>query len=272
MPHTKPIPSTKSALGRGDCFLTTWRPEEEEISTDSEDAINKWFETIKIQTGPIANTPKWVAKAKQLFCTWKSCFAEKVCDAKATELVKHSVDLVPDARPVMGEVPNSTAAEYVFGNTVFSQLEDQVKYKGGKNKISSKEKGSAELRVVHNFIPVNRYTIKSQYPRSYLDLWIPWNSWGLKGLRPSAKHRNNIQQMPVPTFQEELDAFLWLTPFLRIFIPGQTGLVMELKEAYLEQVLAPLKKVKSHDGEIKDGDHDLTKPANKKEQAPKNFC
>ena len=40
------------------------------------------------------------------------------------------------------------------------------------------------------------------------------------GLKPSAKHRNKIEQMPIPTSREELDAFLWLTPFLRIFISG----------------------------------------------------
>ena len=38
-------------------------------------------------------------------------------------------------------------------------------------------------------------------------------------LRPSAKHWNKIEQMPVPTSRKKLDAFLWLTLFLQIFIP-----------------------------------------------------
>ncbi len=49
------------------------------------------------------------------------------------------------------------------------------------------------------------------------------------GLRASAKHRNKIQQIPVFISREELDAFLWLTPLLRIFISGREALVMKLK-------------------------------------------
>lgn len=36
----------------------------------------------------------------------------------------------------------------------------------------------------------------------------------------------------------ELDAFLWLTPFLRIFIPGRAENVLRLQQAYLIQVPA----------------------------------
>lgn len=39
---------------------------------------------------------------------------------------------------------------------------------------------------------------------------------------------------------------------------------MKLKKSYLEQVLAPSKKVKNCDGEVKDCNQNLTKPAIKK--------
>lgn len=43
-----------------------------------------------------------------------------------------------------------------------------------------------------------------------------------EGLRPSLKHREKVINWPTPTNRAELDAFLWLTPFLRIFISGRT--------------------------------------------------
>ena len=40
------------------------------------------------------------------------------------------------------------------------------------------------------------------------------------GLRPSIKHQERIYHWSTPTLQAEDEAFLWLTPFLRYFIPG----------------------------------------------------
>lgn len=85
------------------------------------------------------------------------------------------------------------------------------------------------------------------------------------GLRPSAKHRRKIEDLPIPKNREELDAFLWLTPFLRIFIPGRASHVMKLKEAYLIQAPALLKSAKQHDDQVEECDLDLTKPASKKQ-------
>lgn len=95
---------------------------------------------------PIADTPERVAKAKQLFYTWKSCFAESVCDVKVTDLIEHFIDLVPHACPVMGKVPKYNTAERAFANEIFStdgRCRDHnptIKSVGSKNKISSKEK------------------------------------------------------------------------------------------------------------------------------------
>ena len=56
------------------------------------------------------------------------------------------------------------------------------------------------------------------------------------GLRPSMKHRDRIQHWPIPTSRAEVEAFLWLTPFLRIFIPGRTQHALIIKQSYLEEV------------------------------------
>ena len=80
-----------------------------------------------------------------------------------------------------------------------------------------------------------------------------------EGLRPSIKHRTKIQDWPTPRNRAELDAFLWLTPFLRIFIPGRAAHVLEMKKAYLELVPAEPKVKKAHDDEVEACDKDLTK-------------
>lgn len=79
------------------------------------------------------------------------------------------------------------------------------------------------------------------------------------GLRSSLKHRQQIRDWPRPKCRAELDAFLWLTIFLRIFIPGRAAHVLTLKEAYLEQVPANTRPKKIHDGDVEDSDQDYTK-------------
>ncbi|RLL93176.1 hypothetical protein CFD26_101902 [Aspergillus turcosus] len=51
-------------------------------------------------------------------------------------------------------------------------------------------------------------------------------------------HRPQDSQR-ISTTIEELDAFLWLTLFLRRFIPGRSDRVLTLKTAYLELVVDP---------------------------------
>lgn len=78
-------------------------------------------------------------------------------------------------------------------------------------------------------------------------------------LRPSMKHRDKIKDWPIPTARAELDAFLWLTPFLRIFIPGRAAHIIEMKKAYLQQVPAEPKAKQPHYDEMEEYDADLTK-------------
>lgn len=81
------------------------------------------------------------------------------------------------------------------------------------------------------------------------------------GLHPSAKHRKKIEEMPIARNHKELDAFLWLTSFLRIFISGRASHVMKLKEAYLIQLPKPKKE---HIDLVEECELDLTKSALKK--------
>ncbi len=60
------------------------------------------------------------------------------------------------------------------------------------------------------------------------------------GLWPSMKHREQIRHWPKPTTRAEVEAFLWLTLFLRIFIPGQALHAIIIKQSYLEEASVEL--------------------------------
>jgi len=65
------------------------------------------------------------------------------------------------------------------------------------------------------------------------------------GLRPSGKHRSRVEQWPVPTCRKDVEDFIWLTPFLRIFIPGRSDHVLILKRSYQEEMTVPLSSGKT---------------------------
>lgn len=402
----KPLPPTKYALGRGDQFPTERRPKPRPLSDDPTNVINTWFKASQITIGTKADSPHRIIQAKRLLYTWRDCFAESVRDIAATDLIEHSIDMTPDAQPVRRKACKYTPKERSFANEIFPAMEDagiivrRSSPWGAQTKFPPKKPGSEELRVVHNFRPANKYTIKSGYPVHRLEevlevlikpgfgvyfstdaangYWAipmktehinrtgfitPNGQWvylrmgqGLKGaahtysqftdlvfgplpkskegigrmptvigtgkdsafgvymddhassarsfdamfkflheiyfpraafgpvylsgrktsvftdhldllgfrgteqgIRPSSKHRNKVTNWPVPRNREELDAFLWLTPFLRIFIPGRAAHVMKLKEAYLRLVPATVKKKKTHDDDVEVCDENLTK-------------
>ena len=45
------------------------------------------------------------------------------------------------------------------------------------------------------------------------------------GLRQSLRKRDQVKNWPTPTCYEDVDAFCYLTPFLRHFIPGRPDFV-----------------------------------------------
>ena len=167
---TQVVSSNKYALGRGDRFLTERRPEMRELSHESDEVIAEWFAKSQIHLGVQADTPKKQSEAKKLFYTWRDCFAENIRDIQATDLIKHSIDLKPRAHPVQMKIPRYNATERAFANEIFPFIEDAgvIVQRSSKwdvrTKFPPKKKGSLLLHMVHNYIPSNKYTIKSQYP------------------------------------------------------------------------------------------------------------
>jgi hypothetical protein len=64
------------------------------------------------------------------------------------------------------------------------------------------------------------------------------------GLCPSVRHRNRVALWPRPTSKEEVEAFIWITLFLWVFIPGCADHVLVLKALYQHEVPIPLKSRK----------------------------
>lgn len=78
-------------------------------------------------------------------------------------------------------------------------------------------------------------------------------------LRFSLKHREKIINWSILTNWAKLDAFLWLTSFLRIFISDWAEHVLKLKKVYLIEISVESKPKKSHDDEIEKCDKNLIK-------------
>lgn len=75
-----------------------------------------------------------------------------------------------DAQPIKGKAPKYTTKERDFANQIFPAMEDAgiIVWRsspwGARTLLPPKKKGSQDLRVVHNFIPVKKFTTKSSYP------------------------------------------------------------------------------------------------------------
>lgn len=167
--------ATSYSLGKGDGFPTQRRPVQRKLSTAPLDEVEAWFQDSGITIGIMADSTERIEKAKRLAYTWKDCFAKHIRDIKTTDLIEHSIDLEPNAKPVRGTLPKYTPQEREFANKIFPELEDagiitrRSSPWGARTKFPPKKKGSDLLRVVHNFMPVNRWTIKSAYPMHHLE-------------------------------------------------------------------------------------------------------
>lgn len=365
-------------------FPVKQRPRLRELSNASQREIDEWFAENEITIGVVADTPERPCAAKRLLYTWKDCFAKTMRDIKPTDLIHHSINLTADAKPVYQSVKRYSPKEREFAARIFLEMEDAgIIVKAASNweaqsQFPPKKKGFDQLRVVHNFIPVNKFTIKPQYPMHRIDevidtiikpkirvffitdasngywavpikqgdeykarfitphgQYIYWRigqslkgacatylqfgdltfgslpkvkavpvmptvigdhgdtafylfmddymraaisfeamveflhtsyfsqaafgpvylsghktnvfadslemvefTESLEGLRPAVKHRERAMNWKVPTNCKELDAIIWITPFLRVFIPGRAEHVIRLKKAYFweEQV------------------------------------
>jgi hypothetical protein len=88
---------------------------------------------------------------------------------KRTDLIEHCIELTPRACPVKSKIPLYIEEERAFCNKLLPKMEEAgLIYRcdsewGARTKFPRKP-NSPELRIVHNYIPLNRCSRKSQYP------------------------------------------------------------------------------------------------------------
>ncbi|KAF3931381.1 Protease [Dactylella cylindrospora] len=167
---TRPQPLTFNQPSQP--YPTRRRPSMRSLSEEKESVISEWFQKSKITIGE--NLPDDLkARAERLIYTWRDCFAFTLMELEATDLIEHTIDLVKDHQPFRAKVPLWTPKETEFAAKVFPEMVKagimsrvDCEY-GARTKFPPKKSG--ELRIVHNYIRLNKDTIKSGYPTSRIE-------------------------------------------------------------------------------------------------------
>lgn len=101
--------------------------------------------------------------------TWKDCFARNLKTIKATDLVEHAIKLLPNARPYKAKIPLWTKAEHDYAKVLFPDMVGAGIIVmcngpwGHRTRFIPKLHRCTELRTIHNFIPINKWTIASAF-------------------------------------------------------------------------------------------------------------
>ena len=109
-------------------------------------------------------------RSKRLLYTWQKCFAKTLQDVKSTDLIKHSINLKPNACPSYSKIPRYTKKKRQFCNRIFPKIEKAgiiiraSSNWGCQSRFFLKKKKLEEFWIVHNYILLNSQTIKPQYP------------------------------------------------------------------------------------------------------------
>ncbi len=173
--HTNHKNGTPISLRRIGQFPVDRRPQQRELSTTDQVVINEWFDDSGITIGSMADTVEKRNRGKRLLYTWRECFAKTLRDVKPTDLIEHSIDLKPNARPSYSKIPRYTEKERQFCDRIFPEMEEAgiiIRASsdwGCRSRFPPKKKDSEELRVVYNYIPLNSQTIKPQYPMHHIE-------------------------------------------------------------------------------------------------------
>lgn len=122
--HTYHSSSTPITLRRIGQFPIDRRPQQQELIAVDQAVINQWFDDSDITIGSMADTMEKQNLSKRLLYTWQECFAKTLRDVKPTDLIEHSIDLKPNARPFYFKIPRYTEKECQFCDRIFPEMEE----------------------------------------------------------------------------------------------------------------------------------------------------
>lgn len=112
------------ALRKGSEFPTQYRPQQQNLSSGSNNIIQDWWASSKIIINLKADTPDRVKKIKRPVYTWKNCFTKSMKDIYTTNLLEHLINLTEDVKPVKRKAPRYTTKERDFANKIFPVIEN----------------------------------------------------------------------------------------------------------------------------------------------------
>ena len=160
-------------MNKAQLFPTTRRPEARKLSTESQEKIDEWVGNsgINVYKGLTVGERQ---EANRLLYTWRDVFESNLLHIQTTDLIEHGIDLKADAVPARSKIPLYTEAELRFVNKLILAMEERglilrcdstwlarTKFPPKPNRPGKQEDN---FRMVHNYIPLNWHTLKSQYP------------------------------------------------------------------------------------------------------------
>ena len=170
---------TTTALTRNKAqlFPTARRPVRREIpdrASVGDEAIEQWFNSTSLRLGAQL-TIEEKARAMRMLYTWQDVFETDLLRIRQTDLIEHAIVLMPGAVPHRARIPLYTEEEIAFCRRLIPKMEEAgLIFRcdsewGARTKFPLKPRADtlpkdARLRMVHNFIPLNRVTEKSRYP------------------------------------------------------------------------------------------------------------
>lgn len=143
------------------------RPLQRPLSQESQSVVDNWFEKTGIILGDAADSPEHQDQARRLAYTWKDCFALSLDEIKTTDLVSHTVELLPNVLPYRLRQPPYSREQRRFALKFFPELERAgwVWPAIGPWAAYAKFPPKADtFRVVFDYRPVNSATLLPQWP------------------------------------------------------------------------------------------------------------
>ena len=165
-------------VNKAQLFPTCRRPQKSELSLTAQEECDEWVRKSGVTIYEGLSQEERDA-ATRLVYTWRDVFVGDLLKIKTTDLIEHGIDLIPGAVPERSTTPLYSEAELRFANKLIPRMGQagliprcdsiwvaRTKFPPKPNKPAYQE---GNLRMVHNYIPLNRYTMKSQYPCPRID-------------------------------------------------------------------------------------------------------
>ena len=175
--EVKAMGTTTLTRNKAQLFPTTRRPIKRQIPTETtvlQEEVESWFQGTAIRLGEQLDEEQ-KAKAKRMLYTWRDVFETDLLQIRRTDLIEHAIVLTPGAIPHRARITLYTKEEIAFCRRLLPKMEEaglifrcDAEW-GARTKFPLKPRAEtlpkeSRLRMVHNFIPLNRVTEKSCYP------------------------------------------------------------------------------------------------------------